>query len=80
MLHPISAGPARDDDPGGKTVEMWQRLAVHFVSNERAVLQRLPDGNTLDEIRRLWKDRTIRSIEHNFDRLFLEADLIEHVL
>src|SRR3977135_401848 len=79
MLNPISAGPARNDYTGGKTVEVRQRLAVHFICDERAVLHRLPDRNALDKIRRLVYDRSIRSVEYDLNCFLLDADLVEHV-
>src|SRR5439155_26325150 len=47
--------------------------------NERAVLHRLPHGDTLDEIRGLRDDRSIRSVEHDLDCFLLDADFVEHV-
>ncbi len=59
---------------------MRQRLAVHLVGDEGVLIHCLPDGDALDEIRRLVHDRAVGAVEQDFDRFLLEAHLVEQVL
>src|SRR5262245_28985325 len=80
VLHPIGAGPARQDEAGGKAVQMRQRRPVHLVGDERRVLDRLPGRDALDEVGGLVADGSVGAVEYDLDRLLLEADLVQDVL
>ena len=60
-------------------MQVRQRCAVHFIGDECRLLDRLPRRDALDEIRGLVGDAGIGAVEDDFDRLFLEANLVEEI-
>ena len=59
---------------------MRQRCAVHLVGDDCRLIDRLPDRDALDEVWRLVDRGAVGAIEHDFDRLFFQTGLVEHVL
>src|SRR6516164_10911910 len=80
MFHPVSAGPARNHDAGRKAVPVRRRLPVHLICDQRRFIERLPQGNTLDEVGGLVAGATVGAVQDDFDRLSLQADRVEQIL
>src|SRR5262245_46174237 len=80
VLHPVGAGPSRQDEAGGKPVQVRQRHSDHLVGDERRVLDRFPGRDALDEVGGLVADGHVGAVEDDLDRLLLEAGLVQDVL
>src|SRR5262249_54660336 len=59
---------------------MRQWPAIHFICDERRLLDRFPNWNAFHEIGRFVEERGIGAVEYDFDSVLLEPNQVEHIL
>src|SRR5262249_21387066 len=80
VLHPIGTGPTGHHETSRMTIEVRQSRTVHLVGDERVFVERLPDWNAFDEVRRLFDNRAVGAVKRHLYGLLLQADRVENVL
>ncbi len=79
VLDPVGCCPSRHDQAGGKAVPVRQRFAIHREGDQGVFVQRLGERQALHEVRGSLEYTGVRAVERDFQRIFVEAGLTEHI-